>query len=273
MEAREEFRRLIERPDAEIPLAEAALWIAAEGRPEVDVAGALELLDRLAERAAPGLASRSEAERIARLNHHLFVHERFAGNRSDYEDPQNSFLDVVLERRLGIPITLSVVYVEVGRRLGLAVSGVGFPGHFLAKVATEAGEVVVDPFYGCVLDAEGCADRLRQVAGPTAELDDAMLASASHRAILRRILGNLKHIHVVREEYARALACCERILLLSPDDPIERRDRGLVYRELECFGPALADLDYFLTRAPQHPTAPALVVLRDELARQARFLN
>ena len=273
MQAREEFRRLIERPDAEIPLAEAALWIAAEGRPEVHVARGLDELDRLAERAAPCLASRSVAEQIARLNHHLFVHERFTGNRSDYEDPRNSFLDLVLERRLGIPITLSVVYVEVGRRLGLATSGVGFPGHFLAKVSTEAGEVVVDPFYGCVLDAAGCEDRLRQVAGPEAELDDSMLESASNTAILRRILGNLKHIHVVREEYEHALACCERILLLAPDDPIERRDRGLVFRELECFGSALADLDYFLHRAPQHPTAPALVVLREEVARQARSLH
>ena len=274
MEAREHFTRLIELPDDEIPLAEAALWIAAEARPGLDVPHYLDLLAALARRAGDAMAgARSVPEKVVRLNRSLFVDEGFSGNRDEYEDPRNSFLDAVLERRVGIPITLSVVYVEIGRRLGLDASGIGFPGHFLAKVSTEEGEIVVDPFFGQVLGEEDCAERLRQVAGPEAELDPAMLESATHRAILRRILTNLKHIHVARAEFDEALSCCERILLLAPDDPIERRDRGLVFRELECFAPALVDLEHFLAEAPAHPTAPAVRTLMEELTARARRIH
>jgi regulator of sirC expression with transglutaminase-like and TPR domain len=274
MDARAQFVRLIDGPDDGIPLAEAALWIGAEGRPEADVSGALERLARLAGRARDAVAgARSMPEQVVGLNRCLFVEERFAGNRAHYDDPRNSFLDVVLERRLGIPITLSVIYVEVARRAGLAAEGVGFPGHFLAKVLGEAGEIIVDPFYGRVLAESDCAERLRQVAGPEARLDPGMLEPASHRAILRRMLGNLKHLHVARAAYREALACCDRILLIAPDDPVERRDRGLVYRELECFGPALEDLDFFLEALPAHPTAPAVTTLRDELRVRARRIH
>lgn len=274
MDAREHFTRLIELPDAAIPLAEAALWIAAEGRPEVDVAAALAELDRLTDSAATRIAdARSLPERVVRLNHCLFVDERFKGNREQYDDPRNSFLDVVLERRLGIPITLSVVYLEVARRVGLEAAGIGFPGHFLAKVSAADGEIVVDPFYGSVLDEAECEQRLRQVAGPEARLEPAMLESATRLAILRRILGNLKHLHVARSEFDVALRCCDRILLIAPDDPIEHRDRGLIYRELECFGPALDDLDHFLDALPNHPTAQTVLALRQELGARVRHIH
>ena len=274
MQARERFAELIERPADAIPLAEAALWIAAEGRPETNVPAALGELERLAERAASICRDKPDpAERVAHLNHLLFVEERFTGNQNDYEDPRNSFLDVVLERRVGIPITLSVVYIDVGDRLGLDTSGIGFPGHFLSKVTTARGEIVVDPFYGRVLDEADCAKRLRQVAGEQAELLPEMLESTPTRAILRRILTNLKHVYVSRSEYEPALACCERILMLVPDDPIERRDRGLVYRELECFGTALEDLEYFLDALPSHPTAAAVRTLLDELGGKARQIH
>jgi regulator of sirC expression with transglutaminase-like and TPR domain len=274
MDAREHFARLIELPDPAIPLAEAALWIAAEGRPEADVPAALGELDRLVESASAAVTgARRLSEQVVRLNHFLFIEERFTGNREQYDDPRNSYLDVVLERRLGIPITLSVVYLDVARRLGLAAAGIGFPGHFLAKVSAAEGEIVVDPFYGSVLDEDDCAERLRQVAGADARLDPAMLESTTHAAILRRILGNLKHLHVSRSEFDAALRCSERILLISPDDPIERRDRGLIYRELECFGPALEDLDHFLTAVPDHPTAQAVLALRQELGARVRHIH
>lgn len=274
MDARAHFARLIDLPDAAIPLAEAALWIAAEGRPEVDVPAALGELDRLTESAAVRLGeARGLPEQVVRLNHCLFIDERFTGNRQQYDDPRNSFLDVVLARRIGIPITLSVVYLEVARRIGLAADGIGFPGHFLVKVAAADGEIVVDPFYGVVLDEDECEVRLRQVAGPEATLDPGMLESTTQAAILRRILGNLKHIHVSRSEFDAALRCCDRILMLAPEDPIERRDRGLIYRELECFGPALDDLDHFLSALPAHPTAQAVTALRRELGARVRHIH
>ena len=274
LEARERFRELIERPALEIPLAEACLLIAAEGRPEVRPQEALFELDRLGEAAHEAALDRQTcAGRIESLNRFLFEQEGFTGNRAEYDDPRNSFLDLVLERRTGLPITLSVVYIELGRRLDLETSGIGFPGHFLTKVLSDQGEVVIDPFYGCVLDEGQCRKRLEQIAGPDARFDPRMLQSIDHPGILRRILNNLKRLHLTQSEWNLALACCERLILLVPEDPIERLERGLVYRKLECFGPALSDIDFFLRRCPDHPSTPGLQVLRDELSRRTRHMH
>jgi regulator of sirC expression with transglutaminase-like and TPR domain len=274
MDARQHFAALISRPDEEIPLAEAALWIAADSRPEIDVERSLRELDALCERAicAVGAADDDE-ERVALLNHMLFVEEGFGGNETEYEDPRNSFIDQVLERRTGIPITLSVIYVEVARRLGLEAFGIGFPGHFLAKVVTARGEIIIDAFAGQALSFEECEELLRRVAGDDARLGPELLVSAENSAILRRILSNLKILYVSRQEYQSALGCIERILMLTPDDPIELRDRGLVLRELECFGPALADLERFVATMPAHETAAAIRSLVDELQVQARRIH
>jgi regulator of sirC expression with transglutaminase-like and TPR domain len=259
MQARERFAELIERPDEEIPLAEAALWIAAEANPAVDVAARLAEIDSLAERVRNHVGPGGNvADRVDRLNDGLFVHEGFAGNVEQYSDPRNSFLDAVLERRTGIPITLAVVYIEVGRRLGLDVSGVGFPGHFLAKVKTTTGEIVIDPFFGRILSPEHCAERLRRIGASPEQFDRAILASVTHRAILRRLLVNLKHGYVGQRDWERALGCCDRILMLVPDEPVELRDRGLIYRELECFGAALEDIDRFYRQAPEDPERVAM---------------
>ena len=274
LEARERFRELIERPALEIPLAEACLAIAAEGRPEVRPQDALLELDRLGELAHETVPDRETCvDRIELLNRFLFQQEGFTGNRAEYDDPRNSFLDLVLERRTGLPITLSVVYIEVGRKLDLDTSGIGFPGHFLTKVMSDQGEVVVDPFYGCVLDEAECRKRLEQIAGPDARFDPRMLQSIDHPGILRRILNNLKRLHLTRSEWDLALACCERLILLAPQDPMERLERGLVYRKLECFGPALSDIDFFLNRCPDHPSNHGLRALRDELSRRTRHIH
>jgi regulator of sirC expression with transglutaminase-like and TPR domain len=274
MDARAHFAELIELPEEEIPLAEAALWIAAEERPHVDVASCLLELEALADRARSRVdAALTGAERVARLNHSLFVDEGFRGNRDDYADPQNSFLDTVLDRRTGIPITLSLVYVEVARRIGLDAWGIGFPGHFLAKVRTPGEEIIVDPFYGCTLSLEGCEERLIQVAGEGARLDPEMLRGARTREILQRILTNLKLLYVSHHEYEAALGCSERILMLVPDDPVELRDRGLVYRELECFGAALDDLQSFLERAPHHASVATVRPLVTDLLTRRRQVH
>jgi regulator of sirC expression with transglutaminase-like and TPR domain len=274
MDARAHFAELISLPEEEIPLAEAALWIAAETRPHVDVARCLAEFEALASRAQPEIdAADSEAERVVRLNHALFVSEGFRGNHADYADPQNSFLDAVLDRRMGIPITLSLVYVEVARRVGLEASGIGFPGHFLAKVQTASEEIIVDAFNGCTLTLEGCAERLAQVAGEGARLDPSMLTGARNRDVLRRILTNLKLLHVAEQDFESALGCSERILMLAPDDPLELRDRGLVYRELECFGAALDDLQAFLERVPHHESAEAIRPLVTDLLTRRRQIH
>jgi len=202
----------------------------------------------------------------------------FYGNRDDYYDPRNSFLNEVLTRRTGIPITLAIVCTEIARRLDLPVHGVSFPGHFLVKNVggdpkTQEPEIVADPFSGTTLSEDDLRERFKLAMGPAARFDSRWLRVATPREILVRLLGNLKQIYVQRQEPERALGCCDRILMLIPDAPIELRDRGLVYHELECFGAALADLERFLVLAPREPSADAIRDTLVELRARAARVN
>jgi len=261
---RDAFAELVRAPDERIDLARSALLIAAEEYPSLDVERYLARLDELAREVAPRLAgARTPSERVAVLNRYLFAERGFTGNRAHYEDPRNSFLNDVLDRCAGIPITLSLVYMEVARRAGVEVDGVGFPGHFLVKHGKDE-QVVVDAFFGAVLSREECQSRLAAVLGSAAQLRPELhLRKATAREILARLLGNLKVIYVRTSDFGRALACCERILLVAPDAPHELRDRGLVYERLECFGAAAADLERFLELAPDDESADAV---RERLA-------
>lgn len=251
---RERFARVAAGPEENIDLAEAALLIAAEEYPRLDVGRYIARLDQLADQArAACAAAATDAERVDRLNHFLFVTQRFAGNQKQYYDRRNSFLNEVIDRRKGIPITLSLVYMEVARRLGFTVYGVSFPGHFLAKYVGHT-EIVIDAFVGQTLTEDECRRRLRATMGPRATFGPALLRPAGPKEILTRMLRNLKQIDVQQRQFARALRHCERILMLNPSDPTELRDRGLVYQQLECFGPALSDLERFLALAPDDDT-------------------
>ena len=268
------FAELARAPDERIDLDQAALLIAAEEYPSLDVGAYLERLDRLAEGVAAQLgAAGSDRERVGILNRRLFVEHGFRGNRDDYYDPRNSYLNDVLDRKTGIPLTLSLVYMEVARRLGLAVCGIGFPGHFLVKCVGEE-EVVVDPFFGRSLTGRDCEERLREVLGADAVLDPQVhLRAVTPREILVRLLANLKHIRIRSGDFGRALACCERILLLVPDTPVELRDRGLVYEQLECFGAATADLERFLDLAPDDESSAAVAEKLAQLRSKLRRLH
>jgi regulator of sirC expression with transglutaminase-like and TPR domain len=249
--ARERFHEVCRSPEDRIDLAEAALWIAAEDSPPVSVADRLAQLDSVAAIAESSVRSAgTELARVEALNRSIFIEQRFTGNREDYYDPRNSWLSEVIDRRLGIPISLAIVYIAVARRLGFDVRGVSFPGHFLVKHVGGV-EIVVDPFSGQVLDHAACARRLDEVAGSNAVFRPAIhLRAASRREILVRLLSNLKHIWLNAEDLDRALACCDRILLLIPDAPDALRDRGLVYEALECHAAALADFERCLLFAP-----------------------
>ncbi|MEZ4215625.1 MAG: transglutaminase-like domain-containing protein [Myxococcota bacterium] len=274
-EARRQFAAAVALPEPEIDVARAALWLAAEADPRAEVDRHLERLDALGEAARAGVeAAADAAEAVAHLNHVLFERERFRGNEHDYYDPRNSFLGDVLDRRRGIPITLSIVYVEVARRAGLEAHGVGFPGHFLAKVVDrDGGAIVVDAFHGRVLTRDACAERLRGALGPQAVLADEHLAAASAHQTLRRMLTNLKQIHLQRRQLDAALACVDRILLLAPDDALELRDRGLLYQALECFAPAIDDLERFLALAPGDASAPRVERVLAQLRERAPKLH
>jgi regulator of sirC expression with transglutaminase-like and TPR domain len=271
--ARERFAALVTRGDEHIDLAEAALLIAQEAYPSLDVATYLGRLDELATAArARVLAATTAVEQIARLNHFLFVERGFEGNRDNYYDPRNSFLNDVLDRRTGIPITLGLVYSEVAQRLGLPVCGVSFPGHFLVKYAGEV-DVIVDAYFGTVIGLDECARRLREVYGNKARLDAQHLRPATAREILVRLLSNLKQIYVNKNEFVQALGCVDRILLLTPEEPRELRDRGILYQRLECFAPALRDLERYLQLAPDDETAPLIREILPDLHRQVAQLQ
>jgi regulator of sirC expression with transglutaminase-like and TPR domain len=256
--ARARFAELVGGDDTDIDLAEATLLIAAEAYPGLDVERYVRALDRLAAEAEPAVrAAGDDAERVRKLVEFLSVERRFRGNQDDYYDRRNSFLNEVLERRTGIPITLAVVYMEVARRLGLVLLGVGFPGHFLAK-HPGASELIVDPFFGQILSPRDCAQRLRAVLGEDAELEPAHLRAATPKEMLVRILRNLKQIYLQARELESALSCSERVLLVEPDLAHELRDRGLLYEQLECFAAARGDLERFLALAPHDPSADTI---------------
>ena len=274
MNARHRFQELISRPEQDIPLAETALWISAEARPSVDVEHWLNEIDGIADRIAPELEGlTSPHQRVEVLNRCLFNQEGFQGNEDDYANPANSFLDSVLETRQGIPITLSIIYLEVARKLAISAAGVGFPGHFLVKVETGEGPILVDPFFRRTLSQEDCEDLLRRVAGEEVALTPPMLDATPKREILQRVLRNLKLIHLREKEFEDALSCSDRIVDLAQDDLSELRDRGLLYRELECAAPALDDLERFMEFWPDNPDAATLSGIIEELRQAVQRIN
>jgi regulator of sirC expression with transglutaminase-like and TPR domain len=190
VELSERFAALLRRPEAEVPLDEVALVIAAHARPELDIGAQLTRLDEL--------AATCFAPTLDALVRHLFVDLGFRGNEGDYYDPRNSYLDEVVERRLGIPITLSVLTIEVGRRIGVPVAGVSLPGHFLLRDRVDA-DVFIDPFSGgAYLDQAGCERAFRALQGPDAPFDDTYLAPVGPHLIVARMLANLQAIFTNR---------------------------------------------------------------------------
>jgi regulator of sirC expression with transglutaminase-like and TPR domain len=259
-------------------LAEASLLIAQDVYPKLDVARYLGQLDDIAAAIRRRIAEDAFAEqKVLALNYYLFNEMRFVGNVEDYYDPRNSYLNEVLERRTGIPLTLSIVYVEVGKRLGLNLKGVSFPGHFLVKLSVKRGELVLDPFIGGEAQSESeLRQRLAQVMpeGDARSVPiDRYLEPASSRQVIARMLRNLKKIYLEGEKLEQALAVMHRMLLVMPESAEELRDRGMVYQRLDCFRPALSDLQNYLRRRPQAADAADIHAKVVELRRACSRLN
>jgi regulator of sirC expression with transglutaminase-like and TPR domain len=267
---REDFATLVaagERTD----LARAALSIARIAYPDLDPAPSLRRLDDLAAAVRPRLFPHASPEAAAiELAGYLFRECGFRGNREEYYDPRNSYLNDVLERRLGIPITLSVVLIETGARLGLPVEGVGFPGHFLVRLAGSRGPLLLDPFFGGrEIGEQELLARYRAAAGADAPaLPPDALAPTGTPAILTRMLRNLLRLYLEQKDHAHALAAAELVLVLVPDSADEVRLRGLLYEHLECFGAALTDFQRYLELAPE---APDVDQIRGRVARLVRM--
>ena len=259
-----------------VDLAHASLLIASEEYPDLDIQRYLEQLDALAATLRSRLEDLRPAAVVAGLNRLLFAEEGFHGNQEDYYDPRNSFLNDVLDRRTGIPITLCTVYIEVGRRAGLDLDleGVGLPGHFIVRVADASAEILVDPFHGgAVLSEEDCQKRLDRIYEGRVKLAPALLAPCERKAILARLLRNLKAIYVKADDYPRALKIVDLLVSLLPADPGEIRDRGLIHAALDCYALAAGDLETYLEREPASPETAALRQKIAEMRHQAARLN
>ena len=272
----EHFAEIVSRE--QFNLAEASLMLAQDVYPDVDIPGYVGQLDRIAEAIKKRIAGDAFAEQKVRaLNYYLFSEMRFSGNIDEYYDPRNSYLNEVIERRTGIPITLSILYLEVGKRLGLNLKGVSFPGHFLVKLSVKRGQLVLDPFTGGEAQSEAdLRQRLAQVL-PSEKAEQAQLDQylepATPRQIIARVLRNLKNIYMQTSKLEQALAVMHRMLLVVPESAEELRDRGLVYQKLECFRPALSDLQNYLRRRPEAPDAAEIHGKIVELKESAARIN
>jgi len=271
--SRSELERLAAREP--IDLARAALAIAHEEYPELDEARYLRTMDEFAAQVMRALPAGALAERrVARLTSVLFHELGFSGNEADYYDPRNSFLNEVVDRRTGIPITLSVLYMEVARRCGLRVDGVLFPGHFLCKVSLDEGELIVDPFHrGQILGLPELKRRLETALGHEARLDRRVLRPARPREILSRMLQNLRSIYLNKRDLPRALSCVDRLLLLVPYDARVLRDRARLYEMLGGARAAAADLEHILSLDPDAADSGTLRARLERLRGSARLLN
>lgn len=248
---RSRFASLVGKPGELEDLAQASLLIAAEEGTQIDVAHYLSLIDDLGRSAAARVAAHPGAG-IEAFNEFIFEEKRFRGNQTEYYDPRNSFLNDVLDRRVGIPITLSIVYMEVGSRAGLEMQGVGMPGHFIVR-AREAGALetsLVDPFAGRVIDREDCQARLDELFEGNVSLSEEHLRSASAREILARLLTNLKAIYARAQLYRKALAAVERIIMVRPNDASEHRDRGALLAQLDRLPEAIWSTQLYLQLVP-----------------------
>ncbi len=261
---RRAFAQAVNRPDAAINMAEAALLIAKEEYPALDVPCYLARLDAMATELRQRLSREMGIhQQIGTLSDYLFNEQEFRGNKEDYYDPRNSFFNEVLDRRIGIPITLSMLYIEMGQRVDLRLRGVGMPGHFLVKHVGPEEEIVIDPFNaGAVVSAADCRRILERVSHGKMVFQQRFLAAVGTRQILARMLTNLKVIYFNHQAYAKALSVVDRLLILDPKAAAEFRDRGLLSSQLKRYPQAMADLERYLQLAPG---AEDVEVIREHL--------
>ncbi len=269
------FAEEVRAADAALSPARANLLFARDiAYPDLRPALYLRQLDDLAEAAARALKGADVAARARSLAEFLFRQQGFHGNRAEYGDPRNSFLNEVLTRRLGLPISLSVVFLHVGQQLELPVKGVGMPGHFIVGVTTSAGMLYLDPFNGgAPLTREQCLERVQQATGYRGRFDPRWLAPTPPRDIVARMLNNLRHVYSQAEDWPRTLSVIERLRELQPDEPAHVRDLGMVLYRNGALRRAAESLTQYLALAPNAKDADQVRqsrnLLWDELARQS----
>jgi regulator of sirC expression with transglutaminase-like and TPR domain len=254
------FGQEIQRPDPDIDLAKAALQIARFEYPRLDFDRYLETLDRMATEVSERLPKTFYPLKIIQtINQYLFEDLQFIGNTEDYYDPRNSYLNDVIDRRTGIPLTLSIVYLEIAKRLDFPMVGIGLPGHFIIRPNFDEGEIFVDPFHrGEVLFEQDCEERLSQIYQQPVKLEAHFLHRVTNQQVLVRMLTNLKYIYLNRQKWEKTIEMIDLLLLLIPHHPIELRDRGLLYFQLGQLENARQDLGFYLAILPNAQDAEAI---------------
>jgi regulator of sirC expression with transglutaminase-like and TPR domain len=260
-----EFAKLIAHRDGDVDLVRLMLEFAGDAYRDLNPHAALAELDDLGQQARettadPGTGIAARLESVSEL---LYDREGFRGNQDSYYDPRNSYLNEVLSRRVGIPISLAIVYITVGRQAGLDVFGVGTPGHFVVGCHTEGNTLYVDPFTdGAVLDEYACRERIHRVLGQNDVLTSDHFRPATPREIAARVLRNLKAAHAMRDAWPDALPVQLRLTALLPDVLDERRDLGLIYLRNSDPHPAVALLEEYVRASGSEPAEAVMPFLK-----------
>lgn len=267
--ARKFFHNEIQQPDDDIDLAKAALYIAQEEYSQLDIEEYLNALDTMAVELEERLPLEKYPLKIIQCINQYFYHDlNFKGNSQNYYDPRNSFLNDVIDRKTGIPITLALTYIEIARRIDFPMVGIGMPGHFLIRPDISEIEIFVDAFNnGEVMFPQDCQERLNQIYQQNITLQPEFLAPVTKKQFLARILSNLKYIYLQQKQFEKAITSVERILLLFPGAALELRDRGLLSYQLGRFNQAAEDLQAYLLRVPEAQDASTIKHLLAKLGR------
>lgn len=245
------FERLSREPDAPLDLATIALYLAKEEFPDLDVDSYLRQLDQWAEALGPGLEDCTLEEQYDRLCTLLFEKAGFHGNQEDYYNPNNSYLNQVIDRRTGLPIALAAVAMAVGKRAGLQVIGIGLPGHFLAQIHDGFGSILFDPYHGGKrLRVADCTELVERATGAPAFLTPMHFEPVSLQAMLVRMLGNLRGVYMEQEDHHRAIRILQRLRQLQPDQAVFHRDLGISHLKTGQPGLAVSHLSVYLKTEP-----------------------
>jgi regulator of sirC expression with transglutaminase-like and TPR domain len=246
--------------DGPFELLEAAFWVAAEEYPDLDVEHGVQRVRLLsAEGARRVHLLGNPFARLDGLQTYLYGELGFHGNEDAYDDPRNSYINEVLDRHTGIPLTLSVLFMEVAAAAGFETRGIGLPGHFVIRVTHEDRSILVDPYHGGrVITIEDCRQLVARTTGRPSLFRKELLEGIDERTTLTRMLLNLKHLYLKKEDHLRALSTVERLLMINPDDPTEIRDRGFLNAQLGRPGEAVADLESYLAASPAAPDADSV---------------
>jgi regulator of sirC expression with transglutaminase-like and TPR domain len=268
-----EFQRLL-RQEPGPDLSRIALEIARDAYPDLDVGHYLARIDALAARVRDRCVSLARPRQVlGQINWVLYVEEGFQGNADHYYDPKNSYLNEVIDRKLGIPISLSVLYRALAERLGLEMAGVNLPAHFLLRVGQGESTIFVDPFHaGALLDRQGCARRVAEVVGQPVALTDLQLAPCRLDLVVSRMLRNLKVIYAQERDFPSAVPVQRRLAALNPADPHEQRDLGMLLLHVDRPAEAIDPLQIYLDARPQaddaEPIRSLLRAARREVAQR-----